>query len=105
MIGSEKQINWALSIQNKVLWTIANNPDKFPLSEEMVQFYQDIQDASWWINTRQKLAMPEYILVYGLVSLVQYKGLPEACDEVIRLQDDDCLASIFDEFKVEVEEC
>ena len=105
MIGSEKQVSWALSIQNKVICIIVNNPDKFPLSEEMIQFYQEIQDASWWINNRQRLAQPEYILVYGLVSLVQYKGLAEACDEVVRLQDDEYLAPIFDEFKVEVEEC
>lgn len=103
MIGSEKQISWALSIQNKVLWIIDQNSEQFPLSEEMMEFYQEIVDASWWINTRQRLADPKYILVYGLVSLVQYKGLSRACDEVIRLQDDERLASIFDEFKVEQE--
>lgn len=105
MLGSEKQVSWALSIQNKVIWMIANNPAKFPLSDEMIGFYKEIQDASWWINNRQKLAMPEYILVYGLVSLVQYKGMAEACDEVVRLQDDEYLAPIFNEFKVEEEEC
>lgn len=104
MIGSEKQISWALSIQNKVVSMIASHPDEFPLCEEMISFYREIVDASWWINTRQRLAQPEYILVYGLVSLVQYKGLAEACDEVVRLQDEPELASIFDEFKVNWDE-
>jgi len=104
MIGSEKQINWALTIQDKVLRLIDSNSDHFPLSNEMIEFYQEIQDASWWINSRQRLASPEYILVYGLVSLMQFKGLPKACDEIIRLQDEPALSSIFDEFKVDSEE-
>ena len=100
MIGSEKQIAWALSIRNRVVSTIANNPDMFPLYEEMIEFYEEIQDASWWINSRQRFASGEYILVYGLVSLMQFKGLPEACDEIVRLQDEPELAHVFDEFKV-----
>ena len=100
MIGSEKQISWALSIRNKVVSIIVNNPDEFPLCEEMAELYRGIEDASWWINNRQRLASRQYILVLGLVSVMEHMGLSEACDEIIRLQDDIVLAPLFDEFKV-----
>lgn len=100
MIGSEKQISWAFSIRNKVILAITSNSDEFPLCEEMVELYEGVEDASWWINSRQRLVSKQYILVLGLVSIMQHMGLPEACDEIVRLQDDVVLAPLFDEFRV-----
>jgi len=100
MLGSEKQIKWALSIQNNVINKINDN---FPLHEKLISIYEGIDDASWWISMRDDFNLSRFILVFGLVSLAQ-DGSAKACDEVVKLQNDFSLAPLFNKFKVNYQE-
>jgi hypothetical protein len=73
------------------------------IHEKIIAMYEEVDDASWWIDMRPEFGSKQNLLVFSWVMLANL-GDAEACGVVVNMQDDLVLAPLFDRFKVYPEE-